>query len=76
MKRGYYSLDPRGVGTVAVKFEGKYVLSWRHKQVRDMGKEIWYYSGDNRWSFSPRPNETFKAEVPRIVQMMQLMGAL
>jgi hypothetical protein len=76
MRRGYYSIATTVQANVAIKYEGKFIQSWRHKQVRDAGKEVWYFSGNGRWNRSPIPGVTKKAEVPKIVQMMELTGAL
>lgn len=75
MKRGYYALDINNVTKQPVKYEGKYVPSWRHKQIRDSGREVWYHSGDNRWSVSPMAGVTRTQPKPKLIQMLELIGA-
>lgn len=79
MKRGYYALDINNVTKQPFKYEGKYVPSWRHKQIRDSGREVWYYSGGNsgngRWSFSTLPGITNSRPKPKLIQMLELIGA-
>ena len=76
MKRGYYCLDVNNVGSSdPVKYEGKYIASWRHKDIRNMGKEVWYYSGNGRWNLSPLQGVTRSQPKPKLTQMMELLGA-
>lgn len=76
MKRGYYSIDPTGKANIPVKYEGKFIQSWRHKQIRDAGKEVWYFSGSGRWNISVIPGVTRVSEPPKLVQMMVLTGSI
>lgn len=76
MKRGYYALDVNNVTDTPIKYEGKYVASWRHKQIRDSGREVWYYSANNRWSWSPMCGLTKTMPKPKIIQLMELTGAI
>ena len=76
MKRGYYIIDPTGKANVSIKYVGVYIQSWRHKQVREAGKEVWYFSGKGRWSRSLLPGITKTSTPPKLVQMLELTGSL
>lgn len=76
MKRGYYALDVHNVTNTPVKYEGRYVASWRHKQIRDSGREVWYFSGDSRWNLSPMQGVTRSMPKPKLIQLMELTGAI
>lgn len=76
MKRGYYALDVNAVTNTPITYEGLYVASWRHKQIRDSGRQVWYFNEKGRWSYSTLPGITNTRPKPKLIQFMELTGAL
>lgn len=76
MKRGYYALDVNNVTATPIEYEGKYVPSWRHKQIRNSGRQVWHLSGDGRWTFSTLSGITNKRPKPKLIELMELTGAI
>lgn len=78
MKRGYYAVDVNNVGKGKhpIRFMGERILSWEHAQARKSGREVWWWSPQSDWKYSPVANNICTKPIPKIVQMMDLLGAM
>lgn len=77
MKFGHYLVDVNNVSEhVKVKFMGKAIMSHEHKHVRNCGKQVWHWGLYRGWEYSPNFGEYKAAEKPKIIQLMELTGAL
>jgi ABC-type polar amino acid transport system ATPase subunit len=77
MKHGHYEVDVNNISKQSkCKFMGMAIMSHEHKHARNCGKEVWHWSAKSGWQHHIRFGEFITKPKPKIIELMELTGAL